>query len=75
MTNVKVIKDQENPQSTEILAEAIVRIGEAADKLHQSGLNDHAIFVLIQHETKLPMRDIKLVFDSMRKLKGWYCRK
>lgn len=71
---IKVIKNNEKPETTEILAEAIVRIGEAAEKLNTSGLNDHAIFVLIQHETKLPMRDIKLVFDSMRKLKSWYCR-
>lgn len=74
MTKIKVVKNVENPESTEILAEAIVRIGEAAEKLRSSGLNETAIIVLMHDYTKLPKRDIKLVLDSMRKLKGWYCR-
>lgn len=74
MTNVKINKTEGNPESKEILAQAIVRIGDAMEKLKESGMNDYGIRVLLQHETKLPMRDIKLVIDSMRKLKSWYCR-
>jgi hypothetical protein len=73
-TQIKVVKNTEQPESTEILAEAIVRIGEAMEKLKQNGLNDKAILVLIHDYTNLPKRDIKLVFDSLRKLRGWYCR-
>ena len=53
MTNIKVVKNEDKPETTEILAEAIVRIGSAMKQLENSGLNEHAIRVLIQHETKI----------------------
>ena len=74
MKNIKVVKNSEKPESTEILAEAIVRIGSAMQALEKSGLNERAIVVLIHAETKLSQRDIKIVLDSLRKLKSWYCR-
>ena len=71
---IKVIKNSEKPESTEILAEAIIRIGESFERLVKSGLNETAIIVLICDATKLPKRDVKLVLTSLRKLRGWYCR-
>lgn len=71
---VKIVKNQENPESKEILAEAIVRIGEAMEKLKSSGLNKDAIIVLVQAKTKLSQRDIESVIDALAQLKGWYCR-
>lgn len=72
--NIKVVKNAEKPESKEILAEAIVRIGAALDALSKSGLNERAIVVLIQAETKISLRDIRDVLGALRKLKGWYCR-
>jgi hypothetical protein len=74
MANIKVVKNAEKPESKEILAEAIIRIGSAMDALAKSGLNERAIIILIQAETKLAARDIREVLGAMRKLKGWYCR-
>ena len=74
MSNIKVVKNAENPESTEILAEAIIRIGENFEKLQKSGINREAIVVLIHDMTKLPKRDIGLVLNSLAKMKGWYCR-
>lgn len=74
MVNVKVKKSADKPESKEILAEAIVRIGSALAALQAGGLNERAIIVLIQAETKLAARDIREVLGAMRKLKGWYCR-
>lgn len=71
---VKVTKS-DPPESKEILAKAIVSISKAADKLYSSGVNRQAVIVLLHHKTKLPMRDIKLVLDSLKRLEGWYCRK
>jgi len=71
---IKVVKNAEKPEPTEVLAEAIVRISEAMEKLKQSGLNDAAIIILVHDACKIPKRDIKLVFESLRKLRGWYCR-
>jgi len=71
---VRVVKSTEKPESKEILAEAIVRIGEAFEHLQKNGLNKQAIIVLIQAETKQSQRDIRLVLDALPRLKGWYCR-
>lgn len=68
------VKKSDPPESTEILAEAIVRIGESFDKLQKSGINRKAIIILIQAETKLPRRDITTVLDALPRLRGWYCR-
>jgi len=73
-TPIKVKKNADKPEPTEILAEAIVRIGSAMETLKRSGLNERAIIVLIHDLCKVPRRDIKLVIDSMKRLKGWYCR-
>ena len=74
MTNIKVVKNIEKPEPTEILAEAIIRIGESFDKLQKNGLNKTAIVVLIHDYTKIPKRDINIVLESLSKMKGWYCR-
>lgn len=70
---VKLIKSTP-PESKEILAEAIIRISESFAKLSASGLNRDAIMVLIHDQTKISKRDIKLVLDSLTRLRGWYCR-
>lgn len=74
MPNISVKKDKDNPESKEILAEAIIRISESFIRLKQSGLNESAIISLIYDATKIPKRDIKTVLDSLARLKGWYCR-
>lgn len=74
MPNVKIKQQAEKPVSTEILAEAIARIGQAFADLQKSGLNKRAIVVLIQAETKLSQRDITTVLDALPRLRGWYCR-
>lgn len=70
---VKVTKS-DPPETTEILAEAIVRISAALEALSKSGLNQEAIIVLIHAKTKIGKKDILCVLNSLRRLKGWYCR-
>ncbi|WP_027533838.1 hypothetical protein [Bradyrhizobium sp. WSM3983] len=74
MARISVKKDPAQPERKEVLAEAIVRIGEALESLKKSGLNEHAIVVLLHHETKISMRDIRVVFAGLRQLRGRYCR-
>lgn len=71
---IKVKKSELKPESTEILASAIVSIGKAADKLLASGLNTRAIVVLLNAETKVPQRDIKTILDGLKRLESWYCK-
>jgi hypothetical protein len=72
--NIKIVKNQEKPEPVEILAEAVIRIGENMEKLQKNGLNERAIIALLYDYTKIPKRDIELVLHSLAKMKGWYCR-
>jgi len=74
MTQRVKITKSDPPETKEILAKAIVSIGKAADKLLLSGLNKRAVLVLLQAETKLPQRDIKIVLEALPKLEQWYCK-
>lgn len=70
---VKVVKS-DPPESTEILAEAIVRLGGALDKLNESGMNRRAIILLLHDATRVGKRDIEAILDAIPRLRGWYCR-
>ena len=74
MKSIKVVKNAEAPEPREVLAEAIVRIGEAAEALRKSGLNENAIAILLHAKTAVSMRDIRTVLSGLRQLKAWYCR-
>jgi hypothetical protein len=74
MTQIKIVKNKETPEPIEILAEAVVRIGENMEKLEKSGLNRRGVIALVYDYTKIPKRDIEAVLDSLSKLRGWYCR-
>jgi hypothetical protein len=71
--SIRIVKS-EPPESKEILAEAITRISESFVKLSGSGLNRDAIIVLIHDHTKISKRDIRIILDSLTRLRGWYCR-
>lgn len=70
---IKVTKS-DPPESTEVLAEAIVKIGKAADDLRRSGLNEEAIVVLLNDKTKVGKPAIRTVLGGLRQLRSWYCR-
>lgn len=74
MPRISVKKNEQQPESKEVLAEAIIRIGEAFSALQKNGLNKRAIEVLVHAETKVAMRDIRLILDALPRLRGWYCR-
>jgi hypothetical protein len=72
---IKIKKSEVKPESTEILAEAIIRIGDGFKKLEANNLNKKAIIVLLQDATKLSKGTIETVLDALPRLAGWYCRK
>ena len=80
---IKIKKNEENPETTEILAEAIIKISETMEKLsEQSGLSEKALIVLIQDNCgclsrggKPSKRTVEIILDSMKTLKGYYLRK
>lgn len=70
---VKVVKS-DPPETKEVLAESIVKLGQALEHLNSSGMNRKAIVLLLQDATRLPKRDIELVLRAIPQLKAWYCR-
>ena len=72
MNTVKVVKS-DPPESKEVLAAAITRISDSLNYMMKSGINMRAIIILLQAETRLPKKDIELVLESLKRLKGWYC--
>jgi hypothetical protein len=74
MSKIKVTQPVEKPVAKEILAEAIVKIGAAADALRCSGLNEDAIVVLLAAKTGVGKPDVRTVLSGLRQLRAWYCR-
>jgi hypothetical protein len=74
MARIKVVQNEEKPVPKETLAEAIVRIGDAADHLRKSGLNEEAIVILLAARSGVGKPDIRNVLSGLRQLRAWYCR-
>lgn len=58
----------------ESLANAIAKISEGVTALQKSGLNTHAIIVLLHDHTKVPRGSINAVLHGLADLKGRYCK-
>ncbi len=75
MAKIRIKKNEDKPESKEILAEAIVRIGEGFEKLGNSGLNERAIIALIHdYVPSVGKSTIKNVLNALRQLRAWYCK-
>ena len=78
--NIKVIKNGENPETPEILAEALIKISNAMEKLTQpGGINTDGITALVVNMKGLNGRvtktQVRLVMDGLARLKSYYIRK
>lgn len=62
-----------DPVTTEILADAILRVSEGMIALRKSGLNKEAIVVLLVARTKISRRNVVTILDALADLKKWYC--
>jgi hypothetical protein len=54
------------------LARAIIDVSEAMKKLSADGLNERAVLILLQHETKLPLKTLKVCLSGMQRLVELY---
>jgi len=72
---VAIVQDPEAPIEQPVLAAAIIRLSQAAQKLaRESGLTQRAVVILLQHSTKLSQRDIRVVLDGIEQLQRDYCK-
>ncbi len=74
---LKVIKNKENPESPEILAEAIIKISEGFEQLVSQKFTENGIVSLIHALPGMSVskRDIQSVLHGLKTLKGYYLRK
>ena len=78
MTNIKVKKNKDNPETPEVLAESLIRIADGFDYLLKTSLTTNAIIVLLRAMpgmSQISGRDINLVLTNLPRLKGYYVRK
>ncbi len=69
------IAQGEPPVEREVLADAIVKLSAAVQRLDRSsGLNRQAIVILLQAETKQPRAVIESVLDAAANLQRRYCK-
>ena len=65
--------NDEQPESTEIIAASIVKISDGFAKLLRGGLNERALIVLIKDNTSVAQYEIKKILDCLPRLKEIYC--
>lgn len=75
---IKVKKDELNPETPEVLAASIIKIGTALEKLMSDDLNPEALVALIKYMpgmAQTSVTDIRLVLRKLKELTGYYVRK
>ena len=76
--NIRIKKNDENPESAELLAQSIIQVADGFNKVLNTPLSRRAVVVLLQDgigATKITKGQIELVLDALPRLKGWYIKK
>ena len=76
--NIKVKKDEINPETPEVLAASIVSISKNFEKLTSQGLTPRGIVTLLKGMTGMndvPTSAIYLVLENLPKLGSYYVKK
>lgn len=68
-----VKQDEQEPIPAEIMAQAIIEIAAAMEKLNNSGLKRKAIVALIHDTSGLGKRDIEMVLNNLEALRTTWC--
>ncbi len=75
--SIKVIKNQENPETMEVLAESIIKIADGFQALLSQKFTEDGIVSLIHALPGIGVgkSEIKAVLNGLKTLKGYYLRK
>lgn len=71
---ITVKTNEKNPEPLEVLAQAIIDVASAFEKMNNGRITQHAIIVLLKDSTGLSQRDIKAVLIACENLRR-YIRK
>lgn len=77
MKNIKMKKDEENPESVELLAKSVVQVAEGFQKILNSPLNQRGLIVLLHDgigTSNITKTQIRLVLEALPRLKAWYIK-
>lgn len=69
-TKVEIVPDHKHTK--QVLAKTIAQMSDALNVLQLSGLNEHAILVLLEDSTGVGKRTIKKVLDAIHQLRADY---
>lgn len=77
MKNIRIKKDEEKPESVELLAKSIIQVSEGFAKILNSSLSQRALIVLLHDAigAKISKGQIRLVLEALPRLKSWYIKK
>ena len=78
MKNIKIKKNEENPESAELLAQSVIQVAEGFEKILKTPLTQRGLIVLLHDgigQAKITKSQIKLVLEALPRLKGWYIKK
>jgi len=78
MKNIKIKKNEENPESVELLAQSIIQVANGFEKALKSSLTQRAVLVLLHDgigTSKITRSQIRLVLEALPRLKAWYIKK
>ena len=77
--NIKIIKNEENPETPELLAASLIKISDAMEKLSSVGNLDNdalaALLLNMKGMSQVNRTSVMLVLENLPKLKGYYIRK
>ncbi len=77
MSNIKIKKNEENPESKEVLAEAIIKIASGFEQLLNTQLKEQAIVQLLMGMSGMAgvsKSQITLILGNLKRLKAWYIK-
>ncbi len=76
--NVRVIKNEDEPETPEVLASAILAISKGFEMMKKNGLTDRGIVALLKAMpgmNEVPTSAINLVLQNLPKLSSYYVKK
>ena len=75
--NIRIKKNEENPESVELLAQSIIQVAEGFRKVLSSPLTQRGLVVLLHDgigQGKISKPQIRLVLEALPRLMGWYIK-
>lgn len=76
--NIKVIKNEHEPETPEVLASSLIAIAKGLEKLTNTPLTENAIVVLLKGMPGMSYtssKEVRLVLQNLKKLTSYYIRK